>query len=509
MLAHTLGFREMKLASTRKSQFISILFTFLAGFLLVTSWAFASPPGGSPDEPTHLLTIYCLAESAKNTCIEPGPEKFNLQPVKDVSSCYLFQRDRGAGCEVSNIFKKLEKGAVTTFSLYSENWYYKSMAKFANEYYVLSLIIMRIVNGLIFLAVLFFSLYLLPHQLRQAFSISTLVVSVPLGIYLFSSINTSAWIAIGAIGSWVALYSMFMGFQDKNSKINRTVLQIFLYLLSSFLLISSRSDGIYFFSIILFSMILFFILPYIKNFLNTYLSKPIINLIIFLFSFTLVLFSFFYFRDLANITYIDDNFDFSDRLFENIYRLPHLLLGPLGTWGLGWLDIWLSPITYVLMILIFFGLLFSSLKFLDLRHAVPLMIFMTSAIVLPLIILQTSGYLVGEWVQPRYILPLYYPILGLALFSYVGKQKFPSAQLFTIIFFTSIAHSFALFSNLERYSRGQNTLSYDLTVGLEWWWDQVPSPNLIWIIGSVSFIIFFILITQKTKIQVKHSQFFE
>jgi hypothetical protein len=499
----------MKLASIKKSRFISILTTFLTGFLLVASWALASPPGGSPDEPTHLITIYCFSERANNTCLDPSAEKLNLQPVKDISSCYLFQRDRGAGCEVSDIFTKLEKGTTTTFTPYSDNWYYKSMAKFANDYYILSLLIMRVVNGLIFLTVLFLSLYLLPPQLRQAFSIATLVVSVPLGIYLFSSINTSAWIAIGAIGCWAALYSMFKGFQEKSPNITQTILQILLFLFSSFLLISSRSDGIYFFSIILFSMILFLIIPYLKNFLSNYLSGKNINLIIFLFSLLIGLSSIFYFRQLANVTFINNNFDLADRLFENTYRLPHLLLGPLGTWGLGWLDVWLSPITYISMILVFLGLLFFSLRSIDLKHGVPIIILMLSAIALPLIILQTSGYLVGEWVQPRYILPLYYPILGLALLSYAGKQKFSSAQLFIIIFLTSIAHSFALFSNLERYLRGQNTLSYDLTVGLEWWWDQVPSPNLIWIIGSISFTVFFTLLTQKTKVNTKHSQFLQ
>jgi hypothetical protein len=491
----------MKLATSKKSRFISILITFLTGLLLMASWALASPPGGSPDEPTHFITIYCFSDSSNKTCLPPPPENVEPLPTEDESPCYIFKRGSGAGCEESNIFKKLDYASTSIFYLYSDNYYYRFMANFATETSIFSLIVMRIVNGIIFLLVFLLSVYLLPAHLRQAFAISTIVVSVPLGIYIISSINTSAWIIIGSIGTWSALYSMFTEFSKKNLLISKTILRIILFIISSFLIISSRTDGLYFLVIILFSMITFAILPKIKMILVKFFSNNTSNFILFIAPIFIAIISFYFFRNFASVTFVNNDFNFSDRIFENVYRLPHLLLGPLGTWGLGWLDIWLSPITYILMIVIFLGILFISINFLDLQHLMAIAIFVISAIALPLIILQTSGYLVGEWVQPRYILPLYYPILGLALLSYAGKQKFSSAQLFIIIFLTSIAHSFALFSNLERYLRGQNTFSYDLTVGLEWWWDQLPSPNTVWFLGSISFVIFFALLQQITKVK--------
>lgn len=485
----------------KKSKLVKFILTLFSGLILITTWAIASPPGGSPDEPTHLISIYCFSEQINETCLQPGANKLNLQPVKDVSSCYLFQRDRGAGCEVSNIFTKLESGSEEIFYIYDDNQYYKFMSIFAGETYIFSLLSMRIVNGLLFILILLISLYLLPARLRESFAISTIVVSVPLGIYLVSSISTTAWIIIGAIGSWASLYSMFSNLKAKNLKLDQTIFQIILYIVSSFLIVSSRSDGIYFFAIILFAMLLFFTIPLIKNRLKRYFTNNISNLIIFSIGSSISFFSFFYFRNLANVTFIDDNFDATDRFFENFYRLPHLLLGPLGTWGLGWLDVWLSPITYVSMILVFLGLIFTSIKYLDITHGLPMLFLAISTAALPLIILQTSGYQVGEWVQPRYILPLYFPILGLAMFSFVNKSKFSTAQYFIVFSLTSIAHSFALFSNLERYIRGQNTYSYNLTVGLEWWWDQLPSPNFVWFLGSASFVIFFILLQQITKVK--------
>ena len=481
----------MKVKNFDTKKLILFLSALFSGLVLVFSWSLASPPGGSPDEPTHLITIFCIAEEGNQTCQTPTIEKVDLKPVKEISSCYLFQRDRGTGCEVSNLFAELELGADSSFYKYSDNAYYKFMSNFASDRYVLSLITMRILNGLIFIFIFFMSIYLLPRKFREAFTLTTVAVSVPLGIYLVTSINTTAWMIIGAIGSWSALYSLFSSFGDHGTKIRLTLARIILYLTSSFLIVSSRSDGFYFLAIILFAILIIFLTPLIKKYLNKFISEATTTAIIWSSLLIGLIGVFFLFQDRARVTFIDDNFIFLDRLFQNIAKLPHLLLGPFGTWGLGWLDVWLSPVTYISIILVILGIGFYSLSYLDLKHGLALAILAISVITLPLIILQTSGYVVGEWVQPRYILPLYYPLIGLLLFSAAGKASFSRAQYVFIFSLVSIAHSFALFSNLERYISGQNTYSYDLTAGLEWWWDQMPSPNFFWLLGTLGFVIFF------------------
>jgi hypothetical protein len=490
----------MKLKNLDIKKVILFSSAFLSGLILVFIWSLASPPGGSPDEPTHLITIFCIAEEDNQTCQNPTPEKVDLKPVKEISSCYLFQRDRGTGCEVSNLFSTLGPGADTSFYKYSDNAYYKLMSIFASDLYVLSLITMRIINGLIFIFIFFASLYLLPKKFKEAFTLSTIAVSVPLGIYLVTSINTSAWMIIGAIGSWSALYALFNSFGDYNINLKLTIARIMLYLISSFLIVSSRSDGFYFFAIILFTILILFLAPRIEKNLNKFFSRTVSIVIIWISLLIGLVGIFFLLQDRARVTFVDDNFIFLDRLFQNIAKLPHLLLGPFGTWGLGWLDVWLSPITYISIILVVLGLSFYSLSYLDLQHGLALSILSISVITLPLIILQTSGYLVGEWVQPRYILPLYYPLVGLLLFSVAGKASFSRAHYVFIFFLVSIGHSFALFSNLERYIRGQNTYSYNLTTGLEWWWDQVPSPNFFWLLGTLSFFVFFASTLRLSKI---------
>lgn len=489
----------MTIKSLGKKNWSLFVSSLLSGLILICSWAISSPPGGSPDEPTHLITTYCTSSSYSSICEEPSPEKTDLQPIKSVSSCYLFQRDRSVSCEESNIFSELKPGANSLFYKYAENNYYKFMSLFVSDFYILSLLTMRVLNGVIFLGILFLSIFLLPKNYKENFTISTLIVLIPLGIFLVTSVNTSAWIIIGAIGMWSSLYALLHSFLSSNTSVAFTLGRAVLFILSSFLLISSRSDGIYFFAIILFTIILIFFTYLAKSFLKKIFNNFQVKLFLTTFTFLTFAVIFYLMQEKAKVASIDNNFDFLERLFENISRLPHLLLGPMGTWGLGWLDVWLAPSTYISMILVVLGVAFLAIRYLDFAHSLSTIVLSASILLLPLLILQTSGYRVGEWVQPRYILPLYFPLLGVLLFSAVKNLILNNFQIYTIISLTSIANSFALFSNLERYLRGQNTLSYNLNVNREWWWDQLPSPNVIWFVGSLSFVIFFTTLQRLSK----------
>ena len=489
----------MTIKTFGKRNWSLLVASLLSGLTLVFMWSISSPPGGSPDEPTHLISIYCTSDSYSSACEEPTIEKTNLQPVKNISSCYLFQRDRSSGCEESNIFSKLKPGATSFFNKYAENSYYKFMSVFASDFYILSLLTMRVVNGIVFLGILFLSIFLLPKIYRENFIISTAIALVPLAIFLLTSINTSAWMIIGAIGMWSSLYGMLSSFLSFPISVAMTIGRALLFILSSFLLISSRTDGLYFFSIILFSVLLIFLINPVENILKKVFTHLQVKFFLATSVLLILTVTFYLMQEKAKVVYVDNNFNFLDRLFENVSRLPHILLGPMGTWGIGWLDVWLPPSTYIFMIIVFLGLAFIAIRHIDFAHSLSTIVLSVSILLLPLVILLRSGYRVGEWVQPRYILPLYFPLLGVLLFSTVKKLVLNNFQIFTLITLTSIANSFALFSNLERYLRGQNTYSYNLNVNREWWWDQLPSPNIVWLIGSISFVIFFTSLNRLSK----------
>ncbi len=478
--------------------FLLKIFLFVASGMIIFSWVFASAPGGSPDEPAHFVSIYCFGEKYKRSCESIDKNNYDLSPVKDVSSCYLYQRDRGAGCEVSNIFVKLDKNQKDIFTPFAENYYYKTLSFLTSDYYVISLLGMRTANGVLAAIIIFASFLVFPKDLRGAFALSTLLVSIPLGIYITMSISSTSWLIIGIIGVWSSLYSLINDFSSTKKDFKLNISRVLLFCISAIIATSSRFDGIYFVIISAFAISIVFFIPFLLKILQRYLSRPSIYVIFGISSLLLGSIVFYLLKDRANVAYIDSDFNFYDRIFQNISRLPHLIFGPLGSWGLGWLDVWLSPITYISMYLVILGIMFFLVQKIDLAHLIAIGFLVVGIIALPLLVLQASGYQVGEWVQPRYILPLYFPLLGLILVSSSRRGIYLNKPQLTIVFIlASIAHSFALHSNIERYIRGQNTYSLDLNVEQDWWWDNFLSPNYIWIIGTLSFSFVLLYVVQK------------
>ena len=81
---------------------------------------------------------------------------------------------------------------------------------------------------------------------------------------------------------------------------------------------------------------------------------------------------------------------------------------------------------------------------------------------LPLYILQGGGNIVGENVQPRYLLPLVMVSLGLALLVPDGRKRWPLGRLRTAILVLTVAtaNALALHSELRRYLTGHGPASH-------------------------------------------------
>ena len=476
----------------------------LATITLVISWSFASAPGGSPDEPAHLVSIYCFNDKYSKSCQSVSANNYDLSSVKNVSACYLYQRDRGVSCEITNIFETLTFNQTELFSPFGEYRYYKYLSIFSTDSYIISLLSMRIFNGTLLAIFILLSYLAFPLKLRSTFLLSTIIVLIPLGLYIATSINTSAWLVIGTIGFWSSAYAIFHDIKFRENGVAKNIFLISLALVSFHIATSSRFDGIYIILISLSSIFLIFVVQLITNQLNRIFAEKLSRFLVLISLLFITSFAFYLFRAKANIAFVDSQFNIYDRLFQNFEDLPHLLLGPFGSWGLGWLDIWLSPITYISMYLAVFGVVFFTIRSLSFEQLVSVLFLSGSVILLPIFVLQSSGYLVGEWVQPRYILPLYFPLFGLLMLSATVKRSYLNqVQLTLLVTLVALAHSFALHSNIERYVRGQNTYSINLTVNQEWWWDNFVSPNLIWLIGSASFLIILSTVAKKYHSDIK------
>jgi hypothetical protein len=117
---------------------------------------------------------------------------------------------------------------------------------------------------------------------------------------------------------------------------------------------------------------------------------------------------------------------------------------------------------------------------------------------IPLYVLQSGGDVVGDQVQPRYLLPLVVLLAGLLLLTTPSRPiVLTLAQRVTIIVALSGSQFIALHLNLRRYVTGIDQSGPNLDAGVEWWWQGPIGPNAVWLLGSLAYtLLVAILVTR-------------
>jgi hypothetical protein len=185
------------------------------------------------------------------------------------------------------------------------------------------------------------------------------------------------------------------------------------------------------------------------------------------------------------------------RLFHNTIHIVELPAGALGaSWGLGWLDTVLPPIIGIVGIS-----LIASIATVSLIEATRVRIFSIIALLAFAywaisFVLNQGSYVIGELVQPRYVLPLLPLFVALVTMNNIRFNSFVAGRIRMnfVISLLIATHAIALFTNIRRYVTGADRpLHLNLNTKVEWWWLESVSPNLLFafgVIGFASFLIF-------------------
>jgi drug/metabolite transporter (DMT)-like permease len=184
--------------------------------------------------------------------------------------------------------------------------------------------------------------------------------------------------------------------------------------------------------------------------------------------------------------------------WNNLLDTPSLWLGMIGGYplgSLGWLDTVMPQIVVFSVFLVAVTLSYLALHDRDWKKITAIIggVILISAI--PLYLLQLGGFLVGEKIQPRYLLPLLIVLMGIIFLPSRTDSRFflPSALVAAGALLLAIANSAALHTNIRRYVTGITQGGIDLSSGREWWWQSIPAfltPNTVWVIGSLAFLGF-------------------
>jgi hypothetical protein len=168
-------------------------------FCISASWAIASPPGSSPDEDAHLTTAWCMSKYGIGDCL-----KVPLRVVES-GKCFFLDADNLPTCEDG-----LKNSEISPERVMNKNVYYKVLSYFVTQNDIdLSIIKMRMINAFISSIVLMIVILLSTKNASNATIMGWLIVNVPLGFFITSSINSSSWPYIFTSALFPLLYNIF------------------------------------------------------------------------------------------------------------------------------------------------------------------------------------------------------------------------------------------------------------------------------------------------------------
>lgn len=453
----------------------------IAVFAVGAAWALSSPAGSSPDDDFHLPSIWCAwgdsSQCALQSATTPGSRPALVPESVVRAPCFANHADVSGAC--SYRLSDLPTPARVNDGGYPESFYY-AMRAFAGASTARSVVTMRLVNVALTTALLMLALWVSSPNVRRALALSWLVMFVPLTAFIVASTNPSAW-AVAGVGTYWAFVLAWLG--PANGGRWAPLLGI---AVSSLVAIGSRSDAAVY---VVVSTLVVITLSWSRE-LPRRLLLPLLAVC------TLAVFVFLTSGQSSAVGGLGGGGGRAGvgLLLGNIVALPGFLLGLWGQgWGLGWFDTPVPLAASGLTLILLGALLVLGFSVWSARKSAAVVALALVVTALPLWVLQMTGSVVGEDVQPRYVLPLAFPLIAVVLLQPSDARSgwslaVPSAALLGAFF--SVANSLALHDQMRRYLTGVDAPGLDLSAHVEWWWNTRLSPNAVWIAGSAAGVVF-------------------
>ncbi len=458
--------------------------TCVAAFVALGGWAFASPPGSSPDDDYHQASIWCSqgVEAGQCGAVEGDDTLRALPYLVAAGTCFATDFTISGACQ---------DGFTSQPDLVTDrgNWggayppyFYAAMAPFVGDDVPAAVLTMRLVNSLIAVALVGTLAALLPRARRPLATLPLLLTAVPLSMSIIASTNPSSWSILGCAVVWLALYVAF-----EETGWRRNALSA-LALAGAFLGAGSRADTCLF---VMMSVVLVLIMR------ARHLRRaPLVTGVAVA---CLVLAGIIFLQAGLNTALVDSfgridrSLTLSQLILMNLALLPSLWLGIFGSGPLGrtgWLDTPFPPIVPMLTIAVWFPLLLQGRKRLFPAKVVGLVLVGAALFVQPLYLLVRSGVLVGQGVQPRYLLPVIVIFTGLCLLGTRGvTARLSPTGYWTAVAALAVVHSIALHIQIRRYVTGLDVSFVRFGDAAEWWWGRGPGPTATWFVASIAFAI--------------------
>lgn len=454
--------------------------------IAMMAWALASPIGSSPDDDFHLASIWCANPSKTYDCA-PG-KTVDTRVVPEAiarANCYIRDPAESAACQYTAFTLNPKPTVETTRGNFVGGYpplYYATMNLFVGPNILLSIVVMRLVNILLFVGLGTALFLFLPRRRRTTFVWGWLVSTVPLGLFLIASNNPSSWAIIGIGTAWLALLGYF-------ETVGRTKVALgAVFAVATLMAAGSRSDAALY---AVLGIAVVGVLAFART--RRFLIDAILPA-------AMVVVCGLYFLSARQYLSAVNGFgggaaasgaiahDPLSLAAYNLLNVPSLWAGVFGSWGLGWLDTSLPAIVAMGSVACFIGAAFLGFGSLNRRKSLVLAVVGIALIVIPVYVLTKGGDPVGAEVQPRYLLPLIVLFAGLLMLSSRGRPiRFTRGQLVLVVGTLSMVQFISMHTNMRRYITGTGGHGFNLDTGIEWWWNIPFSPMFVLIVGSIAY----------------------
>ena len=462
---------------------VKILLVALGALGCGSMWALSSPLGSSPDDTYHQATIWCVdATKSTSECklvgtSEAGGRLVELPALVATPSCYAFVPTESAACQ------RPMRGQVVETAVLDNGEYpggfYRVMHWLIRDSIPESVLLMRVVNvalGTLLLGAIALATTL---EIRRLMAYTLVPVLVPLGWFIIASVNPSSWSVSGLTAYGFAVHTLL-----SVTAVRQRVAVALLGAAGLVMALAARGDAPVFAVVITGALC-------VLHWRRLWAERRLLVLPVVVGVACLVRV-----LDAAQVSSMAGIQDQTDRSANDVaanilLEFPSLLSGIFGSgWGLGWLD---TPVpglaTYPVSLVIGYYVL-TGLGRLTVPKALALTMILGPMLLFPLMTLYRARLVVGESMQPRYLLPLM-PMLiavlltGVAARTVIRLSRVQAAFIWSAL---TVANTAAVYGNARRYVTGVDgpTIIGDL----EWWWQSGPSPLVVTFLGGLGFAIF-------------------
>lgn len=468
----------------RVARTAAIAIVALAAIVCGAMWALSSPPGSSPDDNYHQATIWCVdATTSTTTCRVVGKSDTTGGRVVELPalvanpSCYAFAPAESGACQRSLAGQRVTTEAIDNGSY--PGGFYRAMHPLVRDSIPESIVAMRIANVSLAALLLGAIAMVTTVTVRRLMVLTLAPVLIPLGWFILASVNPSSWALSGLTAYGFALHTVFLA-EGRRRRYAAGALGA----VGLTMALCARGDAPVYAGVITVALCVLHARTLWAD--KRLLAIPVLVAVVCLWRVLVA-------AQVASIAGASAETDrsTSDVVANLVSEFPALFSGMFGyAFGLGWLDTAVNSVTAypIALIIGFLGL--SGLGRLSIPKAIAATVIFLPMIVVPLMTLYRTRLIVGESVQPRYILPLMPMLLAILLTDRAADEVLRLSRVQSVLIWLAltVATTAAIYANARRYVTGIDGPT--MIDKLEWWWQSAPSPEAVTLIGGAAFAVF-------------------